>query len=153
MRFPKDLFREELPNKQASTRPGGTHPASLGLRIANWNLLIDFRVRESWPWRADLFNLHRTVAVHDLGRFVCLFAKTRCEDHDTSTTHALDVRFRIPFDDPERRQIPKQIDLEIGVWSTHEAAARHFDWLSQNTDVLLEETSRRKIANDPVGRS
>jgi hypothetical protein len=84
---------------------------------------------------------------------VRILAGTGCENHDTPTTDALDIRFRIPFGDPERRQIPNQIDLEIGVWSTHEAAARHLDWLSQNTDVLLEETFGRKIANDPVGRS
>src|SRR5271165_5111961 len=56
--LPNGFFAKELPNEQPSTRTGGPHPASLGRRIANWNLFIDLRrVRERWPCRADLFNL------------------------------------------------------------------------------------------------
>src|ERR1035438_7819571 len=101
--LPNICFAKRLPYEQPSTGTWGTLPADLSRRIPHWSFLIDLRVRKRWPRRADLLDLYRTVAVHNLGGFVCLLAGTRREDHDAATPHALHIRFRVCFDDPERR--------------------------------------------------
>jgi hypothetical protein len=111
------------------------------------------RDREFRPRGDDLFNLHSTVAVHNLSSCLCFVARTRGENHDSSAPYPLDIIFRVQFEDPERPEITNQAHFKIRVWGTHESASRHLPRLAQNTDVLPRETAGLEIANDLVDRA
>ncbi len=111
------------------------------------------RTRELRPRGADLFDLHSTVAVHNLSCCLCFVARTRGENHDSSAPYPSDIIFRVRFEDPERREITNQSHFKIRVWSTHESATRHLPRLDQNTDVIPREASGLEIANDLVDRT
>jgi hypothetical protein len=90
------------------------------------------------------------MVVHDLSSRVRLIARTRCENHDSSTPHSPDVSFRVRFGSPYRSKVPNQVDFKISVWGTHDSTTRHLSWLAQDTDVLSRETAGLEIANDLV---
>src|ERR1017187_4215005 len=107
--FPARLsFVKDLPHEQTGTGAGRAGPASLDRAIATGSHVIADRAGEVRYRGAEFFDLYRTMAVHDLSRRVRLLARTRCENHDSSTPHSSDVSFLGRFRGAARVPFPSQ---------------------------------------------
>src|ERR1017187_4186394 len=73
--FPARLsFVKDLPHEQTGAGAGGADPPSLDRTIATGSHVLADRAGEVRYRGAEFFDLHRTMAVHDLSRRVRLLA-------------------------------------------------------------------------------
>jgi hypothetical protein len=81
-----------LPNKHSGTTARLADPPSLGRTSLHGSHGFANDALTVWLAADELLNFYGIVAVHDLSRVIHLFARSCCENEDTSAPHPLDVR-------------------------------------------------------------
>ena len=147
------MRREVLPREHAGAAARLAAPPGLdGTSVCGSHVLAS-RTGKIQFAAGKLFDLYGTMAVHDLSRGVNLLVCPARENEDSSTTHSVDVGFRLRSACPYPPEIPVETHLKVDVWDAHNPTARHVQRFAENADVIAGETAGLKIADDLIGQA